>query len=899
MIGQTLLHYRITDRLGAGGMGEVYRATDTNLGRDVAIKVLPPEVAQDTERLGRFRREAQVLAALNHTNIASIFGLEEADGQPFLVLELVEGEDLKQRLEKGAIPLDEALEIARQIAEALEEAHAHGIVHRDLKPANVKLTPDGKVKVLDFGLAKAWGGGAGSSTSTLDLSASPTLARTGTLAGVILGTAAYMSPEQAAGKAVDKRADIWSFGVVLFEMLTGRFLYTGETASEILASVIKEEPDWESVPDGCPPAVARLLRRCLRKRPRERLQDIGDARLELEEVAGGAPEKPGGEAADPAAALEVERRARRWERLAFVAPALVLGGLGAFFAWRDLARPPEGRPVVRFGPDAPEDLPLLDAWVAVAPDGLQVAFSGGGGDSRGIYVRSLDTREARLLPGTEGGRGQFWSPDSSTIAFYVPSAGEVALRKIALATGAVQTLCTFSAFLYGQGTWSPEGHILFSFGNPDRVQIYTVSASGGDLRVLREPDEANGDRNNALPELLPDGHRFLYTVFSESDSRSGIWLSDLDQPEQSRMVLPGVRYARYASTGHLLHVRNNTLLAQPFDADRGVVTGEPSVVASPVGTLSGASFIGQFSVSPGGVLAYVEQGETASQLTWFDRGGARLGTVGAPDQYAEIQLSPDDRRVAAVIADTQGNQDLWTLDLGRGVATRVTSHPGMDFDPIWSADGRELFFSSDRGSNGTARLHRQRLGGREPASLLADSDVAAWSEGVSPDGKTLLYLSGTNQAIWALPLDGSGEAETLVEAGYAFDEPQVSPDGRWLAYGAQETGQWEVYVMPFRRDGERVRVSPAGGRQPRWRGDGRELFYLTPQGELVSVEVREAGGHLELGLPGELFHAGVSNPVLDEYAVTKGGQRFLVITPVEESGWSLNVVLNWPELLER
>ena len=415
MIGQTLSHYRVTAALGAGGMGEVYRATDRKLGRDVAIKVLPLEVAQDPERLARFEREAKLLASLNHPNIAAIYGLENADSKPFLALELVEGEDLKERLARGAIPVEEALEIAKQIAEALEEAHAKGIVHRDLKPANVKLTPDGKVKVLDFGLAKAWGGDLGTGGSSIDLSQSPTLARTGTLAGVILGTAAYMSPEQASGKAVDKRADIWSFGVVLFEMLSGRSLFTGETASEVMASVIKEDPSWDTLPASCPPAIARLLRRCLRKRPRERLQDIGDARLEIQDVLAGTAVEAQAPAGDTDAVRSGERRSRSRERWIWAAALVAAAGLAALVAQRYFKEAPEPRPAAHVLLDTPEDLTF---WVwsplAVSPDGRHVAFLGSSSGGRQLWIRALDSPDARPLPGTLGAIGGFfWSADSA------------------------------------------------------------------------------------------------------------------------------------------------------------------------------------------------------------------------------------------------------------------------------------------------------------------------------------------------------------------------------------------------------------------------------------------------------------------------------------------------------
>jgi hypothetical protein len=500
LIGQTLSHYRITAALGTGGMGEVYRATDTTLHRDVAIKVLPPEVAQDPERLARFQREAHLLASLNHPSIAAIHGLEEAHGKPFLALELVEGEDLKERLARGAIPLEETLEIAEQIAEALEEAHGKGIVHRDLKPANVKLTPDGKVKVLDFGLAKAWGADAGSGGSSVDLSQSPTLARTGTLAGVILGTAAYMSPEQASGKGVDKRADIWSFGVVLFEMLTGQSLFSGETASEVMASVIKEEPAWDRLPADCPPAVRRLLRRCLRKRPRERLQDSGDARLEIQEVRTGTALEAGGTSADVEEVRRSERRGRSRERWIWAVALVVAAGLASLAAHFYSTEAPEVRPPAHFVLDTPEDLAFWTfSPVAVSPDGLHVAFVAlsPGGD-RQMWIRSLDSPEARALPGTAGAfGGHFWSPDSTAIVF----AAAGALQKLTLAGGTTLRLCGLPGNFFG-GTWGAEGTIVFSAAaGPQTARLYSVPQTGGEARPLTTLDESRGETNHLWPPV--------------------------------------------------------------------------------------------------------------------------------------------------------------------------------------------------------------------------------------------------------------------------------------------------------------------------------------------------------------------------------------------------------------
>jgi Tol biopolymer transport system component len=877
-------------------MGEVYRATDASLNREVAIKVLPPEVAKDPERLARFRREAQLLASLNHPNIAAIHGLEEAEGKPFLALELVEGEDLKERLARGAIPVDETLEIAEQIAEALEEAHKKGIVHRDLKPANVKLTPDGKVKVLDFGLAKAWSGDAGSGGSSIDLSQSPTLARTGTLAGVILGTAAYMSPEQASGKGVDKRADIWSFGTVLFEMLTGESLYSGETASEVMASVIKEEPAWHRLPAECPPTITKLLRRCLRKRPRERLQDIGDARLELEEALAGTVEEGGAQVGGLAStATELPRLAR--QRWAWAAVALVSAGFAAVVSFLHFTEAPELRPAAHFVLDLPEDLSFGNFdFTAVSPDGRDVAFAGVSAESgRRLWVRLVESSGARPLSGTEGATRPFWSPDGGSIAF---STGEE-LKELTLASGTVQRICSLPRTTFTGGTWNAEGTIVFSTGGAT-ASLFSVAATGGEAKPLGAHDESRGETGHWMPWFLPDGRHFLFDVGSTQEENSGVNVASLGAPDERRRLLStGTRVV--SASGHLLFVRDGVLLAQPFDDRSLELSGDPAPVADDVGYWSAFRGWGHFSASPGRVLAYRTGGETSTvQLAWVDRKGERLETVGEPGPYEQIALSPDEKRIAVEVRDVEG-QDLWVIDAARGVASRLTSDPGIEFDPVWSPDSREIAFGSSGG--GEDGLLRKGLQG-EPASPLSDARGAeqgsrAIPESWSSDGATLLYKTLGGRTVFALSVEGGGEAEAVLETSAPLDEPQLSPDGQWLAYVSRESGAWEVYVAPFRRPGERVRASVAGGGQPRWRGDGKELFYVAADGQLMAVDVRAGEGRLEIGLPTQLFAGVMADPYTDHYAVSADGQRFLVKVPVEGAALEkIHVVTNWTSLLK-
>ena len=900
IVGQTLSHYRVTAAIGAGGMGEVYRATDTTLGREVAIKVLPPEVAGDPERLARFRREAHLLAALNHPNIAAIYGFEEAGGTPFLALELVEGEDLKERLARGPIPVDEVIDIAIQVAEALEEAHSKGIVHRDLKPANVKLSTAGKIKVLDFGLAKAWAGDSGGVGSSAPIvSQSPTIVHDGTLAGVVLGTAAYMAPEQARGKGVDRRADVWAFGVLVWEMLTGRILFVGETLTDVIAAVVTREPDLATLPANTPPALRRLLIRCLRKDPRQRLPDIGAARLELQELKSGAlaGDVP---ANQPAAAAE--RPSRKAERLAWAAATLVIAAVAGALAFAHFREVESPRPAARFTVDAPAgwDFDVTFGWPAPSPDGKQVVFAArpSGGDVAAasmLWVRPLESLTARPLAGTEGGSLPAWSPDGKSLAFV--AANEI--RRLSLADGTVQRVCAVPA-PGGEGgiDWNESGTILFSAGG-NAGQIYSVAATGGEAKPLMALDKARGETNHHMPLFLPDGHRFLFVVGGEKVG--GVYVASLETPTDRRRVVPVGRRNVYASR-HLLFVRDGTLLAQPFDPEQAAPSGEPVTIASSVIGWTFNAGIAWFAASPAGTLTYFSgtQASTQFQLAWVDRKGTQISKLGEPGTFGQLTLSPDERNVALEVVDAERQYDLWVMDVGRGVISRVTAAQGDERDPVWAPDGRSIVFIA-RDSKG-ATLRRKGLRASDPETVIdGGSRDELIPENWLRDGQTLLVVgrdpAKDAQNVLTVPVSG-GHAESLL-SGSRFDEPQVSPDGRWLTYVSRESGRDEVYLEPFRREGTRVRVSPGGGGQPKWRGDGRELFFTTPTNHLMAVAVRAEGDRVDVSLPTDLFEIrGLQEAGTDDYAPSADGQRFLVKTPVgSDRKTQLQIVTNWTSLL--
>ena len=869
MIGLTISHYKITSKLGEGGMGEVYRATDTKLNRDVALKVLPEAFAADRERMVRFSREAQVLASLNHPNIASIYGLEDSDNKHALVLELVDGETLAERIQKGAIPLEESLKIALQIAEALEAAHEKGIIHRDLKPANVKLTPEGKVKVLDFGLAKAM---KGEVLAVTDLTSSPT--RTGTAVGVIMGTAGYMSPEQARGQPVDKRTDIWAFGCVLYEMLTGKQVFSGETATDILGAIVHKDPDWEVLPEGTPRAIQRLLRRCLEKDLRDRLRHIGDAGIEAKEAL-----------SEPfvVAPLAVEAPLPRssWRQ---VLPWLLFAVTIFTLTWTliDSGEVLQQSGTTRFLLLPPKTVTRVGGPI-VSPDGRQILFYGFDDAGKASHwVRRMDSPIPQRLDGLKANDRPFWSPDSRFIAF----SADDKLKRIDPTGGPAVSLA--DAPDGGEGTWSRHGTILFTSGST----IYGVSAAGGEPTAITQLDKSRQESFHQAPCFLPDGQHFLLKVWTQQAGEPAIHVGSLDSNETKFLVkVASHSHVAYASPGYLLFVRDDVLLAQPFDENRLQMSGEAFPIAEQMGN---GSF---FSVSENGVLVYQPRG-LDNQLVWRDRSGKPMGTLGEPGGYVHLALSPSEKRAAVAKKEGSAKADIWLIELSTGIFSRFTFDPHNDANPNWSPDGRSLTFRSNR--NGPPGLFQKSVGSSE-LGLLFESEAGNYPKAWSREGH-ILFLSVTDKgpSLYALPVGDKQKEEPilLLEDSGGKDDLQLSPDEKWIAYHSSRSGQREVYIAAFPDFSNERQVSRAGGVQARWRGDGKELFFLQLDGRLMSVGVK-LGDIIETGIPRVLFEASAKLFPNHQYCVSGDGQRFLFIEQAKEATEPIYVVLNWFEELKR
>ena len=868
-------------------MGEVYRATDTKLKRQVAIKILPPSFAADHDRLARFQREAEVLASLNHPNIAAIYGLEESGGITALVMELVEGEDLSQRIARGAIPIDEALPIAKQIAEALEAAHEQGIIHRDLKPANIKVRADGTVKVLDFGLAKAMEPTGAMSPS---MSMSPTITTPAmTQAGMILGTAAYMSPEQAKGRPVDKRSDVWTFGAVLYEMLTGRRAFSAEDVSETLAAVLMKEPEWTALPATVPPTVVTVLRRCLQKDRKQRVRDIGDVSLALE----GAFET----AVPQATATSSTPRGR----LAWMAFA-VAAALAAVLAVRTFLTPEPEAPTVRFDVLLPEGVSPVGIGVPqLSPDGRKLAFVGALGSQTEIWVRSLDSSTVQPLRGTEGAQAQpiFWSADSQNIGF---GDAQGNLKKIPASGGPPEVITKQGR---RDGAWNTDGVILLG-GTAGPLQ--RVSASGGQPVPETELDAARKETTHDYPNFLPDGRHYLYLARNPAlgggPEERRVYVSTLGSKE--RHVLPDIETeTKYSSTGHVLFLRDNILMAQPFDVRRLALSGE----AFPVTEQSVSGVVVPFSVSLKGGLAYRQNfvPNAESQLLWFDRQGKQLGQIGPPALYYNVKLSPDGKLVVVDFADRRGIEEhLWSADPARGVFSRMNPGEFRDYSAGGVAsDGRVAFTSTIGGVRGD--IYLRLASGAGTAELLVKSATAKHPNHWSLDGRFLIYddHSAQKQDLWIVPMTGDRKPIPFLVTPADETDANFSPDTRWIAYSSDESGRREVYVQGFVPDHVpaagigKWQASTAGGAKPHWRRDGKELYYIASDGKLMAVPVTSTATTLGLGVAVSLFETRTRG--YTPYDVAPDG-RFLINTVTEAAKANsspITVVLNWTADLKK
>ena len=891
MIGKTLSHYKIIEKIGQGGMGVVYRAEDTNLSRDVAIKVLPEQFTKDPQRLARFEREAKLLASLNHPNIAAIYGLEEADGVRFLALELVEGETLADLLTKGPVPVEKTLEVCRQIAEGVEAAHEKGVIHRDLKPANVKVTPEGKVKILDFGLAKAFE----TESPVTDISQSPTLTEEMTRAGVILGTAAYMSPEQARGEDVDKRTDIFAFGCVLYELLTGKRTFGGKTVTDTLAKVLEGVPDWKALPDSTPWRIQELLQRCLTKDPADRLLNVGEARIQIKK----ALEEPATELPTGTAGA-VQPVQQRWGMtVGLVVLALAVGGL---VSWLLIQPSSPEQSLNRFviTPSPPATLTATTGReVAISPDGKHLVYLANIEGVNTLYLRSLDDFVDRPIAGTEGANAaMFFSPDSGSVAFYAQGV----LKKVALTGGAPITLC--QAFTgWASGTWGPDDTIVFNINN----SLHRVSANGGEPELLLALSQDQGENALVWPQFLPGGENLLFTLVERAGTQYHLKILSLETGEQ-RTVLENARQAQYLTTGYLIYeqVGTGNLMVAPFDPTRIEVTGDPVLVVQQVRN-AGAGYV-DFTISENGTLAYVPGGAQTlheHSLVWVDQQGTETLVTEERRDFSAPRISPDGKRFAINIRDTTNFRQMWIYDLEIGSLNRMTFEERNNGSPAWSPDSKSLAFQS--GSPGNFGMAKQPVDRSSPQERLTSTPNRQNPSSWSPDGKLLAFSENPRPSIdvGILPMEGDGEPEYILTSPANECCPKFSPDGKWLAYVSDELGIPNVYVRPFPEPDVKWLISgeDEGGGQPVWSPDGTELFYRSGD-KMMVVSIQTQDQTLNLGNPRILFEGRYvshsSTPGYQYYDISPDGKRFLMMkedTAVEQS--QINVILNWFEELKR
>jgi serine/threonine protein kinase/Tol biopolymer transport system component len=864
-IGQRLGSYEIASLAGKGGMGEVYRAHDTKLKRDVAIKILPDEFSRDVDRATRFQREAEALASLNHQNIAAIYDVQQWDNTRFLILEFVEGETLADILKKrGALPVDEAIEIATQICDALEAAHEKGIVHRDLKPANIKITPAGKVKVLDFGLAKA----LEHVDSSPDLSNSPTLSVAATNAGCILGTASYMSPEQVKGRPMDRRTDIFAFGCLLYEMVTGRATFEGEGVADILSRVLQREPDWSRVPSAVPVSMQKLMRLCLEKDLHKRRQAVGDVRIDLEQIQKQADDFP------------IQRARSMRSPWIVSAAALLVASLFAIPAARHLLEIPQAEMRLQIvTPSSPAPLEF-----ALSPDGRYVVVVASGDGAQRLWLRALDRAEAQPIMGTEGADFPFWSADGRSIGYFASGR----LYRIELSGGRPQALANAPAAR--GGAWNANGTIVFAATNGPLMR---VSASGGEPAVVTRIDSPR-QTSHRWPQFLSDGRHFLFYSQGTAEA-AGIYLASLDGGEPKRLLASNIA-ATYLSPDHILYMRQGSLVAQRLDITHGQLMGEPIVIADVVAVATGINR-GGFSASANGRIAYRAIAPNR-QLAWFDRTGKPLGGAGDADSNdaSSPELSPDSRRVL-IHRTAQNNTDIWIRDLVRNSLIRFTVNQAIHQLPLWSPDGTQIAYLSSQA--GPGNLYAKPSNGVGQEKLLWATPNNKAPQDWSKDGRFLMYVEVDPKSandLWALDLM---ERKPRAIANTPFDEKmgQFSPNGRWVAYATNESGRFEVVVQSFPDPSEKSQVSTNGGTAPRWSADSKELYFIAPDGHLMVARITSAGTTVESGSPQSLFPTRLTGSGIiqfkPEYAVSSDG-RFLINEPVEESGAStITLILNW------
>ena len=874
MIGKTLAHYEILAKIGEGGMGEVYRARDKHLGREVALKILPLAVSGDPERAARFEREAVTLASLQHPNIASIYGYEQAEGTRFLAMEYVAGEDLAVRLQRGALPVGEAVRVAGQIALGLEAAHERGIVHRDLKPANVRITPEGAVKILDFGLARAY---SGESSAQYDALSSPTVTAAMTMAGVILGTAAYMSPEQARGKQVDKRSDIWAFGVILFEMLSGQRLYSGETVTDILGAIVHGDPDLGALPDKTPAGLRTLIRRCLTPDAQDRLRDIGEARYALAHLDDAEP--------DATATGSARGPGRAWLAAALI---LLLAVAGMTTLW---LRAEPDRPVVQAAIGLPSgsvlrSLGSLGGAMRFSPDGQSLAFVAQSEGKQQIWVRTLSERDGHPVQGTEGGHRPFWSPDGKSLGFFAMGS----MRRVAVSGGAPLTIAPATD---GRGgCWLADGTIVYA--PTPGSGLLAVPAAGGEPRPVTDPSKYS----HREPRSVGDGEDFLFL-----ENRSGgVWMVCLGNTDgrahrELTLTTGGAEYAG----GQLVFLRGTTLVAQSCDLGSAQLSGEAAPIAEDI--VRDADYgIGAFSVSRQGDLAYQTGRGVGSQLGFFDRAGKKLASIGEPGGYSQAALSPDGKRIALLVEAAAGGSDFWILSTGNGTRQRFTftaaNAGARRSQPLWSPDGRRLYYAVEQ--DGQVTIHaKQTDGGGVEEKVLEIPERHIWPYDISPDGQWLLFgneAEDSNEDLWICPLAGDGEPRPLFETPFDEWPGAISPDGHWLALDSDESGRREVYVIPFPDGGGKWQISRAGGRFPRWNGDGSELFFQDPEGGIIAVPMDLAGEKFSAGEPQLLFQSFMLSGSMGDFAPTRAGDRIMVVEQAVQEA-PISLFLNWMDAL--